>query len=87
MYLLWMGLCIISAVIVYFFIPETARLPMEEIGALFGDEVVVHLTSDGHGILEDKMGVDVVHLEGRDEKIVAEGMSVIEYAQGGKIGV
>ena len=28
---------------------------MEEIGALFGDEVVVHLTADGHGIVEDKL--------------------------------
>jgi hypothetical protein len=70
MYLLWMGLCIISALIVYFFIPETARLPMEEIGALFGDEVVIHLTSDGHGILEDKMEVEVVHIENQGEKIV-----------------
>jgi hypothetical protein len=54
MYLLWAGLCLISAVIVYFFVPETARLPIEEIGALFGDEVVVHLTADGHGIVEEK---------------------------------
>jgi hypothetical protein len=28
---------------------------MEEIGALFGDEVIVHLTADGHGIVEDKL--------------------------------
>lgn len=64
MYLLYMGLCIISAIIVYFWIPETKGLPVEEIGALFGDEVVVHLTADGHGIAEDKVGeVDVVHAE------------------------
>jgi Sugar (and other) transporter len=54
-YLLWCGLCVVSFFIVYFFIPETARLPMEEIGALFGDEVVVRLTADGHSILEDKL--------------------------------
>jgi hypothetical protein len=54
MYLVWMGCCIVSTVIVYFFIPETTKLPMEEIGALFGDEVIVHLTSNGQGILEDK---------------------------------
>jgi hypothetical protein len=52
MYILWMCLCIISTVLVYLYIPETKCLPIEEIGALFGDEVIVHLTSDGHGIVE-----------------------------------
>jgi Sugar (and other) transporter len=88
MYLLWMGLCIISAFIVYFFIPETARLPMEEIGALFGDQVVIHLTSDGHGILEDKMDVEMAHLENQAEKIVHTETSEREYGQeGGRLGV
>lgn len=69
MCLLYCGLCIISAIIVYFWIPETKGLPVEEIGALFGDEVVVHLTADGHWIVEDKQGEDetwkdiVVHTE------------------------
>jgi hypothetical protein len=31
---------------------ETANLPLEEIGALFSDEVVVHMTADGHGLAE-----------------------------------
>lgn len=53
MYFLYMALCIISTVVVYFFIPETKQIPIEEIGALFGDEVVVHLTADGHGIVEE----------------------------------
>ena len=57
MYFLYMGLCIISTIIVYFYIPETKRLPVEEIGALFGDEVVVHLTDDGHGIVEEQMEI------------------------------
>jgi hypothetical protein len=67
MYILYFGLCLISWVIVYFFIPETKNLPVEEIGALFGDEVVVHLTADGHGIVEDvegKLGLEVQHHEG-----------------------
>ena len=63
MYLLYMSLCLISTVVVYFYIPETKGLPMEEIGALFGDQVVVHLTSDGHGILEDAKLTDDVHME------------------------
>lgn len=49
-----MGLCIICFVIVYFFIQETKDLPMEELAALFGDEVVVHITKDGKAITEDK---------------------------------
>ncbi len=55
MYFLYMGLCCISTIIVYLYIPETKRLPVEEIGALFGDEVVVHLTADGHVIVEEQM--------------------------------
>lgn len=53
MYLLYMALCLIAFVIFYFYIPETKQVPMEELGALFGDEVVAHLTADGRGIVED----------------------------------
>ncbi len=63
MYLLYFSLCIISTVITYFFIPETKRLPVEEIGALFGDEVIVHLTADGYGIVEDGKVLKDEHLE------------------------
>lgn len=64
MYLIYMGLCIISTIVVYFHIPETKGLPIEEIGALFGDEVVAHLTTDGHGIIEDKPEKNAaVHVE------------------------
>ena len=63
MYLLYMSLCLISTVIVYFYVPETKGLPVEEIGALFGDEVVVHLTSDGMGVVEDAKLTDDVYME------------------------
>ncbi len=56
MFLIYAGLCVISFVITYFYIPETKGLPVEEIGALFGDRVAVHLTADGEGIVEDKQG-------------------------------
>lgn len=59
MYFLYMGLCIISTIITYFYIPETKLISVEEIGALFGDEVVVHLTADGHGIVEENKMVKV----------------------------
>lgn len=55
MFYIYFALCMISAGIIYFFIPETKQVPVEELGALFGDEVVVHLTEDGHGIVEDKV--------------------------------
>ena len=60
MFLIYFGLAIIAAIIAWFFIVETKGVPMEEIGALFGDEVVVHLTTDGHGIAEDKSGPEEV---------------------------
>lgn len=60
MYYIWMGLCLISTVIVYFYVPETRQIPIEEIGALFGDEVVVHLTANGTQIVEDKIGVEMI---------------------------
>ena len=68
MFLIYFALAAVAAVITYFFVPETKGLPMEEIGALFGDEVVVHLTSDGHGIVEDKEAAE--HVEDNGHGIV-----------------
>lgn len=50
-----MSLCAISAVIVYFFIPETKGVPMEELAALFGDEVMIRLTADGQGVIKHEL--------------------------------
>ena len=63
MYLLYMGLSIISGIIVYFIIPETKGLPMEELAALFGDEVVVHLTADGTGFVESTPKAQAMEIE------------------------
>ncbi len=63
MFLIYFALLIVAFVITYFCIAETKGLPVEEIGALFGDEVVVHLTSDGLGIVEDKQDVRYVEDE------------------------
>lgn len=54
MFLIYAGLCVVSLIGVYFYIPETKGLPVEEIGALFGDSVAVHLTETADGIVEDK---------------------------------
>ncbi|KAK5231536.1 hypothetical protein LTR72_000718 [Exophiala xenobiotica] len=59
MYFSYMGLCLVSTVIVYLYCPETKQISVEEIGALFGDEVVVNLTADGHGIVEQDEMVKV----------------------------
>ena len=63
MYFLYMALCLISTVMVYFFIPETKQMPVEELGALFGDEVIVHLTADGHGIVEENETIKIDEAE------------------------
>lgn len=66
MYFLYCGLCIIATVVVYLFIPETKRIPIEEIGVLFGDEVVVHLSSDGHNIVENEADIEKYVQDGVD---------------------
>ena len=53
MYFLYRGLCLVSEVVVYLYMPETKCVPLEELGALFDDNVVVHLTDGGHGIVEE----------------------------------
>jgi hypothetical protein len=52
MYMVWFACNIVSTVVLYFFLPETANKTLEEMGDLFGDEVVVHFAGDG------------VHIEG-----------------------
>ena len=79
MYLIYMSLSLLCWLLVYLWVPETRRLPLEEIGDLFGDTVVLHLTADGHHIVEkdylgpgstartasadDMKGVEVVQME------------------------
>lgn len=71
MYLLYMGLCLIAFIIFYFYVPETKQVPMEELGALFGDEVVVHLTADGRGIVEEQVdkAVQIVDTKETDSTV------------------
>jgi len=66
MYLLWTGLCLMSMILVYLYIPETRCLPIEEIGALFGDDVIAYLASDGHGLVEAgaKSGLEYIENDG-----------------------
>ena len=59
MFIIYFALAIIAAVLTWFYVVETKGLPVEEISALFG-EVVVHLTADGHGTIEDKSGAEQV---------------------------
>ena len=58
-------------VVIYFTFPETMGLSLEEIGAKFGDEVVVHLTdltqeqreALDQQIFASKNGVEYAHVE------------------------
>jgi hypothetical protein len=63
MYLIFMSFCVVCEVVVWVFVPETRGLPVEEMGALFGDEVVLHMTSDGRGLVEKSDGVVLDHVE------------------------
>lgn len=59
MYLVWVACDIVSFVIVYFYVPETAQKTLEEMGDLFGDEVVLHVAADGHFEEDDISNGDV----------------------------
>ena len=63
LYLVFIACNVVSFVLIYLFVPETSRLSLEEIGELFGDEVVVHLNADGHGIIEQQKLQGAVHIE------------------------
>lgn len=62
-YLIYMALCLVAEVLTYYLIPETKGKPIEEIGALFGDEVALHMTANGEGILEKPEGIQLQVVE------------------------
>lgn len=69
MYFVWIACNIVPTVIVYFFVPETKHKTLEEMGELFGDEVVTHLTADGQDVVEtvgDKRSSTAIHAEGKE---------------------
>lgn len=45
---------IVSTTIIYFWLPETKGKSMEEMGDLFGDKVVVHMSKDGNHLVDLK---------------------------------
>ena len=87
MYLIYIALCIIAWPVVYLYVPETTKIPVEELGAIFGDEVIVHLSADGHDLIEDANDLKVDRMEIED---VPVGLSHVEEnftAMPKKIGV
>ena len=85
--MVWFSCNIVSTVIVYFFIPETRYIPLEEIGALFGDEVAVHLTADGHAIVEQDRIQDSELLDVVGEKGGASSHGEVSTANKTEAGV
>ena len=71
-YLLFIALTVINMIAVYLLFPETMGLSLEEIGAKFGDDVVVRLTGlnqDERDALDrqiswSKEGAETSHVEG-----------------------
>lgn len=63
-FLVFIFLDIIFLVGVYFYFPETANTPLEEVARLFGDDVAVTLAdANGKGVVdgaEDKTNIELV---------------------------
>jgi len=59
MYMVWLACDIVSTVVVYLYVPETANKTLEEMGDLFGDEVIVHITGDGEHFEETNVSVEL----------------------------
>lgn len=56
--MVFVALTVVNIFLVYWLFPETAGLSLEEIGAKFGDEVVVQLTtltSEERDLLDQKI--------------------------------
>jgi hypothetical protein len=51
-YLVFISCDVVCFAMLYKWLPETANLTLEEIGKLFGDEVVTHFAQDGNGLVE-----------------------------------
>lgn len=69
-YMVFFSCNIVSSVVIYFFLPETKGKTLEEMGDLFGDEVVVHMADDGRGFVET--GGDLM-----ESKVAADGEVVM----------
>lgn len=52
--MVWFSCNIVSTAVIYFFLPESANKTIEEMGDLFGDEVIVHMAPNGLDLLESK---------------------------------
>lgn len=65
-----MVLTVVNMVVVYFYFPETNRLTLEEIGALFGDEVAF--------ATQVELGESVVDSTTKNEKEIAGVASVVQ---------
>lgn len=79
-YLVFVSCDAVCFALLYKYLPETKGLTLEEMGDLFGDEVVTHLTDNGKGIvevdamaeLEEKVAAsEIEDVPGRNEKAAA----------------
>ncbi|CAK7215417.1 hypothetical protein SCUCBS95973_002465 [Sporothrix curviconia] len=77
-YMVFFACNIVSTIVIYFFLPETKGKTLEEMGDLFGDEVVVHLANDGRGFVET--GGDLMESKVASDGVVLQEVSEVEQA-------
>jgi hypothetical protein len=65
-----MVLTVVNMVVVYFYFPETNRLTLEEIGALFGDEIA--------SATQVELGESVLDSTTKNEKEIAGLAAVVQ---------
>lgn len=63
MYMVWFSCNIVSTIGVYFWLPETAHKTLEEMGDLFGDNVLLHIDATGHLIEDPALVMEHVPVE------------------------
>ncbi|RFU27288.1 hypothetical protein B7463_g9057, partial [Scytalidium lignicola] len=74
-YFVFLALCIVTIIYIYFKFPETNKLTLEEIAEKFGEKVAVHIREDGEIIKEASEHYEVLELTSSKNEVSKEEAS------------